>query len=52
MKILKTLSDRFLKLFLSEVPAGACVPSNGECCTTKRKVHNCYGICVASVGCK
>lgn len=51
MKTLKALSDRFLKLFLSEVPAGACVPSNGDCCTTRGKVHNCYGNCVTSSVC-
>lgn len=51
MKTIKALSDRFLKLFLSEVPAGACVPSNGECCTTARKVHSCTGVCVTSSVC-
>jgi hypothetical protein len=51
MKILKALSDRFLKLFLSELPAGACVPNHGECCTAKRMSHSCTGPCVKSPVC-
>ncbi len=52
MKILKAMSDRLLKLFLSDVSAGACVPSNGECCSRgSGKYHNCYGTCVKSVAC-
>jgi hypothetical protein len=51
MKILKALSDRFLKLFLAEVPAGACVPNVGECCTTRRMSHSCYGPCAKSPVC-
>lgn len=51
MKTIKALSDRFLKLFLSEVPAGACVPSQGECCFTRGKIHNCYGNCVSTTVC-
>lgn len=51
MKILKALSDRFLKLFLSEVPAGACVPNIGECCSAPRLSHSCTGPCVKSTVC-
>ncbi|MHA7631002.1 hypothetical protein [Corallococcus sp. M7] len=51
MKILKAMSDRFLKLFLSEVSAGACVINHGECCNTRRMSHNCYGICTKSPVC-
>jgi hypothetical protein len=51
MKFLKALSDRFLKLFLSEVPAGACVPTHGECCSTRRMSHSCTGPCVRSTVC-
>ena len=50
MKTLKALSDRLLKLFLSEVPAGACVPNAGECCS-KKLVHSCQGPCVKSSVC-
>lgn len=52
MKIIKAMSDRLLKLFLSDVSAGACVPSHGECCSRgSRKYHSCYGTCVASCCC-
>jgi hypothetical protein len=52
MKILKAMSDRLLKLFLSDVPAGACVPENGTCCRRgTRKYFNCYGSCIASSVC-
>ncbi|AEI61957.1 hypothetical protein [Corallococcus macrosporus] len=51
MKTLKALSDRFLKLFLSEIPAGACVPENGQCCSAKHRRFNCYGSCIKTSVC-
>jgi hypothetical protein len=51
VKTLKALSDRFVKLFLSEIPAGACIPEAGQCCAAKRRVLNCYGTCVNTPGC-
>jgi hypothetical protein len=44
MKLFKSVSDRILKLFLSEVSAGACVAEHGCCCGTN-KVIGCYGAC-------
>ncbi|NMO15719.1 hypothetical protein HPC49_02510 [Pyxidicoccus fallax] len=52
MKTLKAMSDRILKLFLSEVSAGACIPEHGQCCSTKGKRFNCYGSCVTTTGCR
>ncbi len=51
MKTLKALSNRFLKLFLSDVSAGACVPEHGQCCTRANRRFNCYGSCVTSSTC-
>ncbi|WP_395821892.1 hypothetical protein [Archangium minus] len=51
MKTLKAMSDRILKLFLSEVSAGACIPEHGQCCATGKR-FNCYGSCVTSSGCR
>ncbi len=52
MNILKAMSDRLLKLFLSDVSAGACIPENGQCCSRgSKKRFNCYGTCVASTTC-
>jgi hypothetical protein len=51
MKIIKTLSDRLLKLFLPDVSAGACVPENGRCCTARNYRFNCYGTCKYSLNC-
>jgi hypothetical protein len=50
MKTLKAMSDRLLKLFLSEVAVGACIPENGQCCTRGTR-FNCYGTCVKATGC-
>ncbi len=53
MKFFTAVSERVLKLFLSDVSAGACVPEHGCCCGTKAnpKRVNCYGSCVASTSC-
>lgn len=53
MKTLKALSDRVLKMFLSDVTAGACVPEYFCCCgtTTAKKAVNCYGSCVTASSC-
>lgn len=51
MKTIKALSDRFLKLFLSEVPTGACVPEAGKCCSGRNMRFDCYGACKYSLTC-
>lgn len=51
MKTLEALGSRILKLFLSDVSAGACVPENGRCCSTRNRRFNCYGSCVYSLSC-
>lgn len=51
MKTLKAMSDRLLKLFLSDVSAGACVAENGKCCGVRHKRYNCYGSCITTTAC-
>ncbi|HZI10087.1 MAG TPA: hypothetical protein VE153_06800 [Myxococcus sp.] len=51
MKTFKALSDKLLKLFLTDVSAGACIPEHGQCCTTRHRRFNCYGSCVSTTGC-
>ncbi len=53
MKSIQALGQRILKLFLSDVAAGACVIEHGCCCgtaTRKRRI-NCYGTCVSATNC-
>jgi hypothetical protein len=51
MKAIKAVSDRLLKLFLSEVSAGACIPENGQCCAYGKR-FNCYGSCLSTTSCR
>lgn len=48
MKLFQKISDRILKLFLSDVTAGACTYEYGCCCGTpsNMKVIACNGTCV------
>lgn len=47
MKTLTALSQRFLRLFLADVSAGACIADAGCCCNSARtKRLNCYASCV------
>lgn len=48
MKLFQKISDRILKLFLSDVTAGACTADMGCCCGTasSMKVILCNGTCV------
>ncbi len=50
MKLLNTLSNKILSLFVKE--AGACVPTHGDCCRRgSRKYVSCTGPCVRSSVC-
>jgi hypothetical protein len=52
MNAIKAVSNRFLKLFLSEVSAGACIPEHGQCCAVGKRL-NCFGACVPTTsGCR
>jgi len=51
MNAIKAVSDQLLKLFLSEVSAGACIPEQGQCCAHGKRL-NCYGSCVSTTGCR
>ncbi|MEU0797068.1 hypothetical protein ABZ342_44000 [Amycolatopsis sp. NPDC005961] len=42
-RMINTLGDRLLGLFLREVKAGACVPEHGQVCKTFH--FDCYGSC-------
>ena len=42
-RMINTLGDRLLGLFLREVKAGACVPENGKVCKTLH--YDCNGNC-------
>lgn len=48
MKLFQAISDRILKLFLSDVTAGACTADFGCCCGTlsNSKYIACNGTCV------
>jgi len=53
VKLFKSLGDRILKLFLSDVSAGACVPEHGCCCGTyRRRRIDCYGSCGVVSDCR
>ncbi len=53
MKLFKAVSERILKLFLSDVSAGACIIDHGCCCNAARtKKVNCYGTCVTGTNCR
>ncbi|WP_328453049.1 MULTISPECIES: hypothetical protein [unclassified Amycolatopsis] len=42
-RMINTLGDRLLGLFLREVKAGACVAEHGQVCKTFH--YDCYGTC-------
>ncbi|WIY00818.1 hypothetical protein QRX60_43320 [Amycolatopsis mongoliensis] len=42
-RLINTLGDRLLGLFLGEVKAGACIPEHGQVCKTLH--YDCYGNC-------
>jgi len=42
-RMINTLGDRLLGLFLREVKAGACVPEHGQVCKTLH--YDCNGSC-------
>lgn len=42
-RLINTLGDRLLGLFVREVKAGACIPEHGQVCKTLH--YDCYGNC-------
>ncbi len=53
MKLINALSQRILRLFLADIPAGACDALAGCCCNVARTRHyNCYANCVAVARCQ
>mgnify|MGYP000299426976 CR=1 FL=1 len=43
MNLLKSLGDRLLSLFVTDLKAGACVPEVGDVCKTLH--YTCTGLC-------
>ena len=45
------IATRILRLFVSDVPAGACVTNHGCCCGKKGHAVGCHGACVKQATC-
>jgi hypothetical protein len=50
MTLIRSLAHRALSMLVGDLPAGACVPENGQCCAPGL-YFNCWGTCVTSRHC-
>jgi hypothetical protein len=46
------LAAKILGMFVSEIPAGACVTDHGCCCGKKGHAVGCHGACVKQATCR
>lgn len=51
MKFINRLADACVSLLLKTEDAGACVPEQGQCCSTRHLVTSCTGLCVSTSIC-